>query len=256
MRLRPHPQALTRSPVARPLNLQLPMLNLRIRNPGLPASPASLPGRHAAVLTPASQVISPPRRSSPRRTAHGSSSPAPPRIKWRSSTLRAARSSSKSRCPIPALGLGALSRRRPPLRYLRRAAEQRSRARRQFRQSRSPPFPPATPRWLPCSALTGKPCSSATALTTMSASSTANTAKEQCRIPVQREPVAADITRDGRFLLVANHLHTGRADAEHVAAVVSVIDTASRKVVKELSLPDGSGLLNDLRVSPTANTPW
>jgi len=78
----------------------------------------------------------------------------------------------------------------------------------------------------------------------------ANTTRQQCRIPVQREPVAADITRDGRFLLVANLLHTGRADAERVAAVVSVIDTASRKVVKELSLPDGSGLLNDLRVSP------
>ena len=84
----------------------------------------------------------------------------------------------------------------------------------------------------------------------MSASLIWSTGKEQCRIPVQREPVAADITRDGRFLLVANHLHTGRADAEHVAAVVSVIDTAARKVVKELSLPDGSGLLNDLRVSP------
>ena len=78
----------------------------------------------------------------------------------------------------------------------------------------------------------------------------AGTAKQQCRIPVQREPVAADITRDGRFLLVANLLHTGRADAERVAAVISVIDTASRKVVKELTLPDGSGLLNDLRVSP------
>ena len=76
------------------------------------------------------------------------------------------------------------------------------------------------------------------------------TRKELCRIPVQREPTAADITRDGRFLLVANHLHTGAADAEHVAAVVSVIDTATRKVVKELALPDGSGLLNDLRVSP------
>ena len=75
------------------------------------------------------------------------------------------------------------------------------------------------------------------------------TGKEQCRIPVQREPVAAAISRDGRFLLVANHLHTGPADAELVAAVVSVIDTAARKVIKELSLPDGSGVLNDLRVS-------
>jgi YVTN family beta-propeller protein len=78
----------------------------------------------------------------------------------------------------------------------------------------------------------------------------ANTAKLQCRVPVQREPVAADITRDGRFLLVANLLHGGCADAERVAAVVSVIDTASHEVVKELALPDGSGLLNDLRVSP------
>jgi YVTN family beta-propeller protein len=76
------------------------------------------------------------------------------------------------------------------------------------------------------------------------------TGKEQCRIPVQREPTAADITRDGRFLLVANHLHTGSAEAEHVAAVITVIDTAARKVIKELALPDGSGLLNDLRVSP------
>jgi YVTN family beta-propeller protein len=56
------------------------------------------------------------------------------------------------------------------------------------------------------------------------------TGKEQCRIPVQREPVAAAISRDGRFLLVANLLHTGPADAELVAAVVSVIDTAARKV--------------------------
>jgi YVTN family beta-propeller protein len=76
------------------------------------------------------------------------------------------------------------------------------------------------------------------------------TGKEQCRIPVQREPVAADITRDGRYLLVANHLHAGRADAEPAAAVVSVIDTAARKVAKEISLPDGSGVVNDVRVSP------
>jgi len=77
-----------------------------------------------------------------------------------------------------------------------------------------------------------------------------DTGHQQCRIPVQREPVAADLTHDGRFLLVANHLHTGRADAVPVAAVVSVVDTAARKVIKELSLPDGSGLLHDLRVSP------
>jgi YVTN family beta-propeller protein len=74
--------------------------------------------------------------------------------------------------------------------------------------------------------------------------------KELRRIPVRREPVAADITKDGKYLLVANHLPTGRADVDYVAAVVSVIDVAAGKVVKELQLPNGSGSLNDIRVSP------
>jgi DNA-binding beta-propeller fold protein YncE len=74
--------------------------------------------------------------------------------------------------------------------------------------------------------------------------------REQYRIPVRREPVAADITRDGRFLLVANKLPAGRADVETVAAVVSVIDTAARRVVQEIELPNGSGSVKDLRVSP------
>ncbi len=74
--------------------------------------------------------------------------------------------------------------------------------------------------------------------------------KEVRRVKVQREPLAAALTADGKFLLVANLLHTGPADVENVAAVVSVIDTAAGKVVKELRLPNGSGSLNDLRVSP------
>ena len=74
--------------------------------------------------------------------------------------------------------------------------------------------------------------------------------REVRRIAVQREPVAADITKDGKYLLVANHLHSGRADVEDVAAVVSVIDVAAGKVIKELRLPSGSGILRDIRVSP------
>lgn len=74
--------------------------------------------------------------------------------------------------------------------------------------------------------------------------------REIRRIPVRREPVAAAISPDGRRVLVANHLHAGRADAGHVAAVVSVIETALGKVVEELWLPEGSGSLNDLRISP------
>ena len=76
------------------------------------------------------------------------------------------------------------------------------------------------------------------------------TKKTTRRIPVRREPVAAAITPDGRRLLVANHLHTGRADADQVSAVVSVIDTAQGQVIDDLWLPSGSGLLNDLRISP------
>lgn len=76
------------------------------------------------------------------------------------------------------------------------------------------------------------------------------TKKELRRIPVRREPVAAAVTPDGKRLLVANLLHTGRADTDHVAAVVSVIDTASGRVVDDLWLPNGSGSLNDIRVSP------
>jgi YVTN family beta-propeller protein len=76
------------------------------------------------------------------------------------------------------------------------------------------------------------------------------TKKEVRRVTVRREPVAAAITSDGKFLLVANLLHNGRADADYVAAVVSVIDVAAGKVSKELLLPNGSGSLNDIRVSP------
>jgi DNA-binding beta-propeller fold protein YncE len=62
--------------------------------------------------------------------------------------------------------------------------------------------------------------------------------------------VAADITKDGRFLLVANHLHAGRADQEQVAATVSVLDLVADAVVKELSLPNGSGVVKEVRISP------
>ena len=74
--------------------------------------------------------------------------------------------------------------------------------------------------------------------------------KEVRRIPVKREPVAAAITTDGRRLLVANHLPAGRADVEYVAASVSVIDTERGRVVDNLWLPNGSGALKDLRISP------
>jgi len=70
------------------------------------------------------------------------------------------------------------------------------------------------------------------------------------RIQVAREPVAAAITPEGKYLLVANHIHAGRSDADVVAAKVSVIDLAAGQVCRELELPNGSTLLRDVRISP------
>lgn len=75
--------------------------------------------------------------------------------------------------------------------------------------------------------------------------------KVTARVKVQREPYAAAVTPDGKRLLVGNALHHGIADAEVVSATVSVIDTATAKVVKELTFPNGSGLLRDVKVSPS-----
>ena len=77
-----------------------------------------------------------------------------------------------------------------------------------------------------------------------------NLGREAARVQVAREPVSAALTRDGRFLLVANHLPRGRSDLPYVAATVSVIDVAQRKVVKELRLPNGSINLRQICVSP------
>lgn len=75
-------------------------------------------------------------------------------------------------------------------------------------------------------------------------------AKEVARIPVPREPIAAALAPDGRRLFVAHHIHEGRADAAYVAAGVSIIDTATRAIVQRIRLPNGSGLLRDIRISP------
>lgn len=77
-----------------------------------------------------------------------------------------------------------------------------------------------------------------------------NTKQATGRIGVVREPVAAAVTPDGRWLFVANHLPGGRADGEYVAAAVSVIDIAQRKVAVTIQLPNGSTGLRGICVSP------
>jgi YVTN family beta-propeller protein len=75
------------------------------------------------------------------------------------------------------------------------------------------------------------------------------TRREVRRIPVQREPMAADLTPDGKYLLVANHLSNTASDQQFVEAVVSVIDVAANRVVKELPLPAGSEMVKDIKIS-------
>jgi YVTN family beta-propeller protein len=74
--------------------------------------------------------------------------------------------------------------------------------------------------------------------------------KTLAKIAVPREPVAAAITPDAKLLFVANLLPAGRADADYVAAEVSVIDTVGEKVIAAIQLPNGSTGLRGICVSP------
>ena len=74
--------------------------------------------------------------------------------------------------------------------------------------------------------------------------------KQTVRIRVIRQPVAAAVTASGGILLVANHLPAGASDGDDTAAEVSVIDTASNRVVTSIRLPNGSTSLHDIAVSP------
>lgn len=76
------------------------------------------------------------------------------------------------------------------------------------------------------------------------------TRKELKRITVEREPVAAGITPDGRYLVVANHLHRESANRPHIGAAVSIVDTATLSVCKTIPLNLGAGFLNGVAVSP------
>ena len=78
----------------------------------------------------------------------------------------------------------------------------------------------------------------------------AKTRREICRIPVLREPVAAALTPDGRLLYVANLLPVGPATGGSISASVSVLDTATRSVEREIALPNGSSSVLGLCISP------
>ncbi len=70
------------------------------------------------------------------------------------------------------------------------------------------------------------------------------------KINVLREPFAADVTPDGKWLFVGNHLPDGPADAEFVACKVSVINTKKMDTDVSISLPNGSTAVSGIVVSP------
>lgn len=74
--------------------------------------------------------------------------------------------------------------------------------------------------------------------------------KETRRFPAVREPIAADISPDGKLMVIANHLPMGRADSGIEAAAITVVDLDSSNVIKTIQLPNGSTDLNDIKISP------
>jgi len=95
-------------------------------------------------------------------------------------------------------------------------------------------------------------------------------------IPALREPVDIDITPDGRYVFIANHLPSGKMIQEHISdggvymigsyqstgyfnsnreayvfsAVVLVYDTKYKRLVDLIKLPNGSTAVRGLTVSP------
>jgi len=72
--------------------------------------------------------------------------------------------------------------------------------------------------------------------------------KEIARIPATREPVAAVITPDGKTLFVGNHISIDRADGYDVAAVITVVDTATNEPTT-IRLPNGATGVRGMGIS-------
>ena len=74
--------------------------------------------------------------------------------------------------------------------------------------------------------------------------------KEVGVVRVPREPVDAALTPDGKWLLVANLQPVGPANVDFVATSVSIIDTDSRRLVKNVPLSNGSAAAQGICLSP------
>jgi hypothetical protein len=73
--------------------------------------------------------------------------------------------------------------------------------------------------------------------------------REIARVAVGREPIAAAVAPDGRWLFVASHLPQDAADAADVAATVTAVATDSLQTTT-IRLPNGSSSVRGLCLSP------
>ncbi|MGL5681601.1 MAG: hypothetical protein ACRDDZ_00935 [Marinifilaceae bacterium] len=72
--------------------------------------------------------------------------------------------------------------------------------------------------------------------------------KRECA--VLREPTTLLLSKDGKNIYVTNFLPAQRADIDHVASAVSVIDRESFKKTKDIRLENGSNALRGMCQSP------
>lgn len=80
-----------------------------------------------------------------------------------------------------------------------------------------------------------------------------NTHAVAAKVKVLREPFAMAASRDGRYLFVNNFLPAQRADAELVAADVSVIGLDNFTKIRDIKLSNGSNALRGICLSPDDN---
>lgn len=69
-------------------------------------------------------------------------------------------------------------------------------------------------------------------------------------VKVLREPKSAVFSKDGKYLFVTNFLPAQRADVDHVAASVSVIEMAGFTKVKDIQLANGSNAVRGICITP------
>lgn len=76
------------------------------------------------------------------------------------------------------------------------------------------------------------------------------TLKIKRTVKVLREPRTAVITKDGKYMYVANFLPSQRADIDHVSACISVIELGKFTKVKDIRLANGSNALHGICITP------